>query len=156
MTSTANLPQIEETAKFLADLLGSAVKASECTDFAADKVVALGNYTDHDNTTQQFVACDIAAAAILGAALTGVPPAMVKETVSAGTVPENLLENLQEVMNIAANLFPQSEKQRIVLEEVFADAKAAESFSACEDTPKICMTIEVPRYGEGVVVIGAT
>lgn len=156
MTATANLPQIEETAKFFADLIGSNVTATECTDFGADKVVVFGDYTDDDNTTRQFIACDIAAAAILGASLTGVPPTMVKETVSAGSVPENLLDNLQEVLNISANIFPQSEKHRIALKEVVSDAKAVESFTACEETPKVSMTIEVPRYGTGVVTIGAT
>lgn len=156
MTATANLPQIEQTAKFLADLLGSEVTASECTDFDSGKVVAFGDFTDDDNATRQFVACDISAAAILGAALTGVPPTMVKETVSAGSVPENLMENLQEVLNISANIFPQSEKHRIALKEVFSDAAAVENFNACEDTPKVCMTIDVPKYGTGVVAVGAS
>jgi hypothetical protein len=156
MTALAHLPQIDDTAKFIGDLLGSQVKGTECTDFDADKVVVFAEYTDDDDATNHFVACDITAGAILGAALTGVPPSLVEETVADGSMPENLLENLQEVLNISVNVFPQSEKHRIALDSTTTGDQAVEKYKANGETPKVCMTLDVPRYGSGVLVIGAS
>lgn len=156
MTALAHLPKIDDTAKFIGDLLGSQVKATECTDFDSAKVVVFADYSDDNDATQHFIACDISAGAILGAALTGVPPSLVGETEAAGSLPENLMENLLEVLNISTNIFPQSESLRIALKSTVSGSQAVDQYKTNEETPKVCMTFEVPRYGSGVLVIGAT
>lgn len=155
-TTSTHLPSLEDTAKFIGELLGAKVTAAECPGLAADSVATFADYSDDDNTTQHFIACDISSAAILGAALTGVPPSVVEETVSDGTLPDNLEENFQEVLNISTNLFPQSNQCRIALDKISQSAAAIERFESSIETPQIHMTIDVPRYGVGVIVIGAS
>lgn len=155
-TSTTNLPSLEDTGKFIGELLGAKVSCTECSNFDAASVAIFADYSDDDSATQHFVACDISSAAILGAALTGVPPSVVEETVSDGSLPENLEENFQEVLNISTNLFPQSNQHRIALDEITKDSAAIERFKSCLDIPQTRMTIDVPRYGVGVLVIGAS
>jgi hypothetical protein len=156
MTTTTHLPLIDDCAKFLGDLLGAKVTATECSDLDTDSLVVFADYTDDNNATRHFFACDLSTAAILGAALTGVPPSLVTETIAEGTLPDNLEENLREVLNISVNLFPQSDQHRIVLEKMVNGPDAVKDYTACEGTPEMRMKIEVPRYGEGVLIIGAT
>jgi hypothetical protein len=155
MTQVTHLPGLEETAEFFGELLGIELAATECTDFDASNVVVFAEFTDNDQATQHFICCDLPAAAFLGAALTSFPPSHVTEAVSEGELPENLLDNVKEILNISVNLFPQSQQHRIVIDNVVTEA-ASEAYVARESIPEIKIQLTSDKYGTGVMIIGAT
>ena len=156
MTQTQHLPSIGETAQFFSSLFGAGATIEADREFNRDSLHVFASYTDDNDATQHFVACDLSAAAVMGAALTAFPPAFVREAEGSGSLPENLLLNLQEVLNISANLFPQSRDHRIVLDEVSIAGEARDRYNSKGEIPETHWKVTVPRYGEGTLVIGAT
>lgn len=156
MLETSNLPEIDDITEFLSSLCAGDVAADVANDLDENELMIFANYTDDDNATRQFIACDINAAAILGAALTSVPPAMAEESIASKELAENIYASLEEVLNIAANIFPESREHRIAIEKISQGDEAVAEFKKCGDVPRVQLNIEVPRYGKGKVVIGAT
>lgn len=156
MLETSNLPEIDDITEFLSSLCAGDVVASVTSDLKDEDVMVFADYADDDNTTRQFIACDINSAAILGAALTSVPPAMAEESIESKELAENIFASLEEVLNIAANVFPQSREHRIVIEKISQGDEATAEFQKCKETPQLQLNIEVPRYGKGTFVIGTT
>ena len=153
MTATYQLPAGKAVAEFLGDLYGLSVTAVDSGDADAT-LAAIGEYVNDDGEVRGYVACDLNAAAKLGAALTQVPMGAVEDAVSGGSLPENLAENLFEVLNISVNLFEGSDSARIVFHRLVTDSSEVdqlnEKVSACE---KVVTTIDIQRYGNGNLVI---
>lgn len=156
MLETSNLPKIDDITEFLSSLCAGDVAATVASDLVESELAILADYTDDDNTTRQFIACDISAAAILGAALTSVPPAMAEESIASKELADNIYASLEEVLNIAANIFPESREHRIVIEKISKGEDAIAEYKNCSETPQVQLSIDVPRYGKGIIVIGAT
>jgi len=154
-TQTSHLPAIDDIEAFFSNLLGTDVSVTPCEDLNDSDITIFGDYTDSDNATHHFVACDIEGAAVLTAALTGFPASVVEEAVASGELPDNLFENLQEILNIAVNLFPQSRNHRIVIDEIIRGADAVAKYEACSGTPEIRFNVSL-RQGGGKLIIGAS
>ena len=153
MTATYQLPAGKTVADFLGDLYGLSVSASDASE-ADFTYGAIGVYVNEDGDAQGYVACDIAGGAKLGAALTQVPMGPVEDAIKDGALPENLAENLFEVLNISVNLFEGNDGSRIVFQKLVTDSaevgELREKVDACE---KVVTTIDIQRYGDGKVMI---
>lgn len=155
MQASINLPQPRETRNFLSDLLGVDVKVEDCSD-KLDPPSVLADYTDANNETRHFIACDNAGAAILGAALTVMPVGVTQEAIQSGELSETLLGNLEEVLNVAVNLFPQSSSHRIVIDKLYTGEEATAEYEKCSEIPQMHIAFTLPRYGSGKITIGAS
>ena len=155
MTQVTKLPEIEEAGKFLSSLMGLEIAANACENFDDKDLAVFAQFQNDGKESRHFIACDLAASAMLGAALTGFPPGVAKEANDSGSLPENLLENLKEVLNIAVNLFPQSRNHRISLEKVLTESESSAEFGSCKDVPQVAIDIELPKYGAGTIIVGS-
>ncbi len=155
MTSTIQLPEIEGIANFFGDLFDMKITA-ESSDFDDSSLVLFADYIDNNKMPRNFIACDIACAAVFGAALTGFPPAQVEAAINTEVLPENLFDNMKEILNIAVNLFPLSNQQRIVIEKISQDEEAFNDYKSCEGAPEVRIKFSVPRLGDGLMVIGTS
>ena len=113
-TATSNCEEISE---FLTNLYGLSVTVSAGTG-APESVGVSASYVDSEGAVKGHIHCDVAAAAVLGAALTQIPMGAVEDAVSTGVLPDNIRENVSEVLNIAVNLLPEQENNRLVLSGV--------------------------------------
>ena len=75
-------------------------------------------FNDDLGTCRFAVVCELSLANSLGASLTMIPPGGAEDATEAGEVPENIAENLHEVMNICSSIFANQCNERIVLDQV--------------------------------------
>jgi hypothetical protein len=146
MTTTTTTQAIDGSAvsSFLAGLFGCKVTASEDEGLTFDAPTTVATYVDGEGNVQGQIVCDLRTAAALGAALTQIPSSMVRDVERSGTLPENLRDNLGEVLNIAVNLFPKHVTNRLVLESFDTDA----TFEEPSLTAAVRIKAEMQTYGE--------
>ena len=153
MSATQQLPPAGEISEFLTSLYGLKSAVTESAATAVGGISAFAEYTDAQGTVRGCIACDLSAAARLGAALTHIPMGAVEDTLEAGTLPSNLSENLAEVFNIVVNLFPECHSQRLVLgRTLFGDA-AATAFAEHGSAPFSGFELDIQRYGKGLLLL---
>jgi hypothetical protein len=117
------------------------------------KVVA--SYLDDQGALRAVVFCDLVAGCVLGAALALVPMPRVQEALDSGDVPEDLADNTQEVLNVAASLFNSSAahlKLRAV--QVAPEPVSSDVVDFLRGAPhRVDLRVEVPGYGTGVLAL---
>lgn len=113
----------------------------------------VASYKDLEGNVSYAIECDMHVAASLGAALTRIPAGAAKEAAAKGEIPENIGENLYEVLNICSTLFADFDGNRILLDKVIypgqADPEIEEKLKgqAC----LMQMNYELERYQEGKI-----
>ncbi len=105
---TVPVPSLKAVRDLLGDLTGKEIEVSsgaEPVGVGGTSGSVVGLYVDAELRSRAVVVFDLALAAYSGAALGLVPPAGAQDAVAAGALPENLVENCLEVLNIMASLF---------------------------------------------------
>lgn len=106
--NTIPLPRSDAVVESIKGLLQKELTVShECVplELAAPHTVVLGVYVSKDDVPRAFFACDLKFACHAAGALTMLPEDVVKKALSDKLLSSELLENIQEIMNISANLF---------------------------------------------------
>jgi hypothetical protein len=155
MGANAAIPTPEQVAELLEALFGRKVNVSKArAAVTLDGFVAL--YVDDAGETVGACVCDPMAAAVLGAALTGVPGGTAREMAKSGALSAVVTENLVEVANVGAQLIRPSRGKRVSLGEVRtpADGLPAE-VRACLEKPaeRLDLEVEVTGYAVGVMAL---
>lgn len=153
MTSVKRLPSIADSRPLLSMLFGSdtvcnlrrnAIPTEECV------VVAI--YTDNDGAVKRLLACDLAFANSAGASLSAIPPQAALSATKARRIADNVVENLNEVMNIAVNLLIESFGARLELASVTRVSDLApDTLAALKSDQRLKLDISIPRYELGRV-----
>lgn len=145
-------PTHDQLGTFLSRLLGLDVTVQEDSAAAEFDVHALSEFRNEVGEVEAFVAFDIASAAKLAAALTQIPTGAIEEAIKGKELPENLADNLREVVNIFVNVFPQSNAHRLSSDGIAFCEAAKEIFNNAADTSEsVCYKIDISRYGEGAI-----
>jgi hypothetical protein len=139
-TATADYTEISD---FLTNLYGLKVTAEAGTS-KPESVGVSAAYVDSEGAVKGHILCDVAAAAVLGAALTQIPMGAVEDAVSSGTLPDNIRENVSEVLNIAVNLIPGEGDNRLVLTGVEFGTLMDGVDGLSNDS---LLAVEIERYG---------
>ena len=118
-------------------------------------VHVVGSYVEDGGRIRALVMCDLTLGCVLGAALALVPMPRVQEALDAGSVPLDLADNTQEVLNVAASLFNSADahlKLRAV--QVAPEPVSDDVVGFLRGAPyRVDLTVEVPAYGTGVLVL---
>ena len=152
------LPSLEEVNGLFAMLFGeNTVCKPGKTPLPADAAAIIATYRDNAGAVKRLLACDLPFANSAGAALSMIPVGVVNDATKAGNVPENIFANLQEVMNIAVNLFADSFGERLEL-AVVARGKdlSPEIRDAMKAGQKTTFDVSIPRYTAGRVSLIAS
>jgi hypothetical protein len=99
------LPTPEAVARLLRDLFGKAVAPKKGAAMAPSTKVCAGTYVDDTGKLVGVCVCDLPLSASIGAALALIPPGAAADAVKTGKLPDEMLDNLREVLNILASLF---------------------------------------------------
>ncbi|MCD0463479.1 hypothetical protein [Roseiconus lacunae] len=148
MTTASSNVTAEDVGSFLSNLLGLKIQSNDCDNDVEPAAVAV--YVDDEGNPAGYIVTDVACSATLGAALTQIPPGIVKESIQTKQIAENLRENIGEVFNIAVNLLPSHESSHLVLQK--ADYEGGIELPAPD---KISLDhsfeLDVQRYGKGKI-----
>jgi hypothetical protein len=95
----------DRVTRLLRDLFGKAVTTKKGVAITSSTKAFTATYIDDGGTPQCVCACDVPLAASMGSALALIPPGATVEAIRKGQLPEEMFENLREVLNIMASLF---------------------------------------------------
>ena len=157
--SSFSIAPIDELTSLLEMMLGTdvAAKAVE-SPMSADSSKVVGVYAADDGTVVSACAVDITLANYIGAALSMIPPGAAQDNASAGTLPDNALDNLEEIFNVSVNLTKVSDSAHVSFrnairpgDEMPEDVAAILSSA----TNRVDVEIEIQRYGAGLMALCA-
>lgn len=152
---TVQIPHLKAVKDLLADLTGRDIEIAGGADpvgVGGDSGSVVGLYVDAELKSRALIAFDIALAAYSGAALGLVPPAGAQDAVAAGSLPETLVENCGEVLNIMASLFNLPKAPHLKLYKLFGPGEQLRPDVrelAVRTAPREDISIEIGRYGAG-------
>lgn len=121
------LPTALAVRELLEGLLGrdiDAVVGSGAVNPAVAPGAAVGVYTDDKMAMKAILLLDQPLAAYGGAALALIPVGQAEAAVEDGTLPENLYENIAEVLNVAASLFNHDDAPHVKLYQAYQPGEA--------------------------------
>ena len=150
--TTATLPSTGHIQELLAGLFGDAIDIKEHPDSISDlstSVAAL--YVDDSGTLQRAMVCDLAFANSAGAALTMIPPGVVKDAIKDQEIPGSIMSNLYEVLNICVNIFAESRDKHLVLSETVSLSEVPDRVANASSSSTF--KVKFPRYGEGLMTL---
>ena len=156
MSELTQLPTAMAVRDLLAGILGRDVELSVDSHSltpASEPGVLVGAYISDLGNAHSLVAFDIPLAAYVGAALALVPAAGAQLAAEEGFLPDSLLDNAYEVLNIAASLFNVGDAPHLRLDPVYDSAR--QPLPAPIATwmqgypPRLDAAVSVKGYGEG-------
>ena len=154
----SHLPIPKQIKDLLEGVLGRDVTLSPSPPFApgpkAPASVAV--YVDDSLRITSLIACDLRVSAYAGAALALVPPGGAEAAVEAGALTETLVENLFEVLNIAASMFNEPGATHLRLHEVHPAGVPLPPMVRAQTLTlgrREDMTVEIAGYGTGQLSI---
>lgn len=150
---TTPLPTLNDVTGLFAMLFGhdTSCKPGKAP-LPPDACAIVAIYNDKDGVAKRLLTCDLAFANSAGAALSMIPPGAAADATKAGNVPDNILANLHEVMNIAVNLFSDSFDGRLELAAVARmNELTAETKAALSSKERSTVDVTIPRYVAGRV-----
>ncbi len=157
-TTTTPLPPLKELRDLLTMLVGRECEislADESVTPATEPGVVVGVYVTQFLRGEALVAVDTYLAAALGGAIALLPARTALGSVGPGPLPETLLENVSEVLNVTSALFNVENAPHLRLESVHDSgagllpgdvATWLRSFG-----PRLDVRVEVLGYGVGLL-----
>lgn len=122
MSTEIPLPIQEAVRDLLSDLVGTGVAVDKTSPLIFDEEDTKGvisEYIDDDNVLVALCLADGPFACYCGAALSMIPAAAANESIKRNELPENLLDNYAEVVNIMSRLVNSSTSTHLRLGKVY-------------------------------------
>jgi len=141
-----------EVEKVLGDLLGVAVTVRAGGRPAGTEGLA-GHYVDADGHPAAGVWLDRSLAACAGASLAMIPKGSAQEAIAAGSLPDNLVENAGEILNVLGTLLRADSGVKLggVAQTPPGPSELAPLLTG--PTDQSWFTIGVEGYGAGVALV---
>lgn len=148
------LPNPKEIRDLLVGLLGREVTLQPSGPYAPKpgEAASVALYVDDALRITAVVVCDLGFSAHAGAALGLVPATGAQAAIDENGLPENLSDNLYEVLNIAASLFNTPGHEHLRLYELHPAGPAlppAVRVQALTLGRREDLTVEIAGYGAG-------
>lgn len=148
------LPNIDHVRGLLSDVFGDNLTASWAAK-VWDKSVPflLSIYEDEWGTPRRMLAIDQNLAIALGAALSMLPPDVVKEAIAKKTIPDNVLANVREVCNICVNFFMLTADYRLIFKKMELAKNYASSPLSHPGLWTLTFDVAMSGYGSGKILL---
>ena len=158
MSCLYELPPPESVSKLLSDLLGKPSKAIRANRFPVGPKTAgaVSIFVSDENKPCAVVFSDIAFTCSAGGALSLIPQNIVEEGIKSGDVPANMLENFQEVMNVARSWFERPNVPKLKLESVksaIGNCSKGLLTMLLKSKHRLDLNIDIAGYPKGRLVI---
>lgn len=148
------VPIQEDVRDLLVDLLGRgvAVDKTRSLELGDDAPAAVAEFVDDDDRTACLCIIDGCFAIRVGAALVMVPSNVAEEDVAKGTLPDNHLENVREVVNIFGRMLNSASTPHVRLADLHVwPGDLPAGVQKMLDVPEYRrdFVVAVEGYGEG-------
>lgn len=153
------LPTPEAYGRLLTELLGKKVAIKKATAvMGPTEVRGVAPYVDTGKLVHYAAAADGAFIAGIGAALAMIPPNVAADAVRGPKLPENLVENAYEVLNIGASVFNDIEGTpiHVKISKLMTTPIPDEVIGKLGKAPaRVDLVVGVPGYPDGKVSLFA-
>jgi len=151
----AELPKLEEVQELVYGLVGQKVTLTRGGKIRSNQGGTVAIYVDDQDEMAAFMISDIAFAAYCGAALAMVPPRDAHQVVLAQELDDNLRENYQEIVNVAASLFCNNGPHVRLKEMLPLSRELPDDVISALRRPVARMTIraEIEGFGQGQIAL---
>jgi hypothetical protein len=156
MATLCPLPDSAKVMSLLGLLFeGLEVKPGGSFDGSPASGAWFGMFVDDGGTLIALCGTDLPLSASLGAALSMLPGAAVKDSIKSRELSRTMTENLREVMNIATRLMMSDTSAHLKLEHIYPSKTLPASAVALlrGSTAHTEFQVQVPRYGGGVLTL---
>jgi len=158
MPTSHPFPNAEAIRVLISDLLGRSVTvvAGDPLPLEADTAAVMADYRSEDGVVGAVCITDLRLSNALGAALTMVAPATVEQAVNSGQVDGQNLENLTEIVKVAAQLFNHDDFAALRWHEVHTLPGEVEELTAAfvkEPAARRDYDVIVDEYGSGKLAV---
>lgn len=148
------VPIQEDVRDLLVDLLGRGVAVDKVRslELSDDAPAAVAEFVDDDDRTACLCVIDGRFAIRVGAALVMVPSNVAEEDVAKGTLPDNHLENVREVVNIFGRMLNSASTPHVRLADLHVwPGELPTGVQSLLDGPEYRrdFVVAVEGYGEG-------
>jgi len=146
----------DQVGRLLTGLFGKPVAVKKGAALPPGSKVVIGEYRRDDGSLGALCVCDIAAASSAGAALALIPPGAAQDSIKAAKIPENIAENLQEVLNIMSRLFQNGTTPRVVFKAVTLPPSGGSSDAALlmkKPAIRADFDVVIPNYPPGKITM---
>jgi hypothetical protein len=155
------VPNEDEVRQILKMLLGDklVISRTEKPGPATDDRGLVAVFIDDENVPVTACLGDLHFAAYAGSALTRIPAAGAEDAVKSGEIPETMLGNFHEIMNICSRLFMHGSSPHLRLDRVYPSAAALpEKVGKLLESVggRLDLRVDVPGYGTGQVAFLST
>jgi len=155
-TTTPILPSPTLVGKLIAGLVGRQVIVDKVPPPALDltKPATVAAYVRDSGLIGAVAVCDLSLTAHLGAALALVPARAAREAVDAGDLPDDLVENHREIVNVAARVFNRPNLPHVRLRDVDVTPSTPPgdvNGLLARFSERLAMEIEIEGYGTGTM-----
>lgn len=152
------IPSPSSIAELLESLIGSKPSLSEAEemDISRDMLSALCSFVLDDGTVKILWVCDYRSVIYIGSALAAIPSETAESNVNSQEIPDNVMENFREVLNIGASLFNNPDMPHISLGDVvFTKEDIPENIAILVSNPagRVDYAVDFPEYGVGNIAI---
>ena len=157
--SSFSLAPIKEVARLLEMMLGTGVSAKSVdAPMSPDASKVVGVYAADDGSIVSLCVVDLTLANYIGAALSMIPPGAAQDNVKEGALPENALNNLQEILNVCVNLTRVADATHVSFRNAIPPGEAIPEdvialLSSQEN--RVDVEVEIDRYGAGMMALCA-
>lgn len=149
---STGLPSTEELREFVECLFGEYSLTKKTTEqIPTSKTVVYAPFLNGENAVAYYVLMDLELSNASGAALSLIPPSIVKEANQNGLISENTLDNAKEVINIILSLVTDSSQERVILGDIVVLKDTAEERT---DSTEQTWEVEIPKYPAGKIAVG--
>jgi hypothetical protein len=155
-TTTPVLPSPTLVGKLIAGLVGRPAVMDQVPPPALDltRPNTVAAYVRDSGLIGAVVVCDLSLTAHLGAALALVPARVSREAVDDGALPEDLVENHREIVNVTARVFNRPNLPHVKLRDVdVTPATLPHDVNGLltKYDERLAMEIEIEGYGTGTM-----
>lgn len=151
--SACVLPNVKSVKDLFDGLLGdgTSVKTVAAPPRRTEPLV-VADYQDDAGVVQSRLICDLNLANAAGAALSMIPAVVAHEAVKKQEIPEAILVNLHEVLNICVNVFARETQQHLKLARVAILQPGQPDFPTTLCAKVAAFDVQIPRYGQGALI----
>lgn len=102
-------------------LVGKKIRVKKGEPFRLGRDPAyIGVYRRDDATVGGVMICDVAFGAYTGCALSLIPPRDANAAVKAGVLPDHIIENFREIVNVSSRLYSTARCPRVIFSDLMA------------------------------------
>ena len=150
------VPTPESIASLLSMIFGEALDVSKCDTPVLDDRHAATFIDDEDHLVGLCI-CDKQFVAYSGAALSMIPADVAKDMINGNDVPEAMVGNFGEVMNICSKLMMSESSKHLRLGKTLSPGASADALASLQESAEIsAFGVDIPKYGKGTLTFVVT